>query len=131
MVDLHLQFDLSTLYQRMVEYFFPTMILGAPLDEIKKKRLAEALGFFESMLKSNKKFTTGDDFTVADLTLCVTISQIDAFDFDMKSYPKIRKWMVDCRTVLDPYGYHVSSICKILEVHGMKTVVSGHQRYWC
>lgn len=27
-VDLYLQFDLVTLYQRMLEYFFPTIILG-------------------------------------------------------------------------------------------------------
>jgi glutathione S-transferase len=149
-VDLYLNFDLSTLYQRMLEYFFPTIILGelktlgeyrgglsdpsnlrrfkpttiqshhktstfslgAPLDEAKKARLAEALGFFEAMLK-NKKFSTGDDFTVADIALCVTVSQIDAFDFDLFPYPKIRKWLTECKNELEPFGYIVSLIVVI------------------
>lgn len=106
-VDLLLAFDLSTLYQRTLEYFFPTIILGAPLDESKKARLSEALGFFESMLK-NKKFSTGDDFTIADLALCVTLSQIDAFEFNLHPYPKIRKWLVECKNELEPFGYEVS-----------------------
>ena len=109
LVDLHLQFDLSTLYQRTLEYFFPTIILGAPLDEAKKARLTEALGFFESMLK-NKKFSTGDSFTIADLALCVTVSQIEAFEFDLYPFPKIRKWLMECTTELEPFGYQVSSI---------------------
>lgn len=109
LVDLHLQFDLSTLYARTLDYFFPTIILGALLDETKKARLAEALRFFEAMLK-NKKFTTGDDFTLADLALCVTISQIEAFDFNLTPYPKTRKWLVECKKELEPFGYQVSSM---------------------
>jgi glutathione S-transferase len=109
LVDLHLHFDLSTLFQRTLDYFFPTIILGAPLDESKKARLSEALKFFESMLK-NKKFSTGDDFTIADLALCVTVSQIEAFDFNLNPYPKIRKWFVECKNELEPYGYQVSAL---------------------
>lgn len=112
LVDLHLYFDLSTMYQRTLDYFFPTIILGAPLDETKKARLTEALGFFEAMLK-NKKFTTGDDFTIADLALCVTISQIDAFEFNLYPFPKTRKWLNECRKELEPFGYHVSSMNQI------------------
>ena len=108
LVDLYLHFDLSTLYQRTLEYFFPTIILGAPLDESKKARLAEALKFFETMLK-NKKFSTGEDFTIADLTLCVTVSQIKSFDFDLRPYPKVRKWLAECENVLEPHGFQVSS----------------------
>lgn len=107
LVDLYLHFDLSTMYQRTLEYFFPTIILGAPLDESKKARLAEALKFFETMLKA-KKFSTGDDFTIADITLCVTISQIKMFEFDLRPFPKIRKWLVECEKVLEPFGYQVS-----------------------
>lgn len=107
LVDLYLHFDLSTLYQRTLEFFFPTILLGAPLDQTKKARLSEALKFFETMLK-NKKFSTGDEFTIADIAICVTISQIKAFGFDLYQYPKIRKWLAECETELEPYGYQVS-----------------------
>lgn len=113
LVDMHLQFDLSTMFQRTLDYFFPTIILGAPLDETKKARLAEALGFFESMLK-NKKFSTGDDFTLADLSLCVTISQVETFAFNLHPFPKVRKWLTECKNYLEPFGYHVSSQAVIL-----------------
>lgn len=107
LVDLYLQFDLSTLYQRTLEYYFPTILLGAHLDEAKKARLAEALQFFEAMLNKERKFSTSDDFTVADLTLCVTVSQIEAFKFDMLPYPKVRKWLKECKMELECYGYEV------------------------
>jgi glutathione S-transferase len=108
-VDLFLQFDLSTLYQRTVDYYFPSILFGAHLDESKKARLAEGLQFYEAMLKKEKKFTTSDDFTIADLSLCVTVSQIEAFQFDMLPYPKVRKWLKECINFLDPYGYVVSN----------------------
>lgn len=106
-VDLFLQFDLATLYQRTVEYYFPSILLGANLDETKKARLAEGLRFFEAMLKKEKKFATSDDFTIADLSLCVTVSQIEAFQFDLLAYPKVRKWLKDCKLELESYGYEV------------------------
>ena len=115
MVDLFLHFDLSTLYQRTHEYFFPTILFGALLDEPKKAKLAEGLQFFEAMLSKDKKFCTSDEFTVADLSLCITVSQIEAFDFDLYPYQKVRKWLVNCETELEQYGYEVSlgEICKI------------------
>lgn len=130
LVDLFLQFDLSTMYQRTLEYFFPTIILGAPLDESKKARLSEALGFLESMLK-NKKFATGDDFTLADLTLCVTVSQIEAFKFGLNPFPKVRKWLVECKNELEPYGYNVSSMT-LMNLFGFRVnacnLLSSHRR---
>lgn len=107
-VDLYLQFDLATLYTRTVEYYFPSLLLGANLDETKKARLAEGLRFFDAMLSKEKKFATSDDFTIADLSLCVTVSQIEAFQFDMLPYPKVRKWFKDCKLELESYGYEVS-----------------------
>lgn len=106
-VDLYLQFDLSTLYQRTVDYYFPSILLGANLDESKKARLAEGLKFFECMLSKDKKFATSDDFTIADISLCVTVSQVEAFQFDLLPYPKIRKWLKECKAELESYGYEV------------------------
>ena len=133
LVDLHLHFDLSTLYQRLLDYFFPTIIVGAPLDESKKARLVEALGFFETILK-NKKFSTGDDFTIADLSLCVTVSQIEAFGFSLTPFTKIRKWLAECKNELGSYGYEVSSLnfelpCTYLSLSDF-VFAAGNKRDW-
>ena len=106
-VDLYLQFDLSTLFQRTYEYFFPTILFGALLDEAKKAKLAEGLHFFEAMLSKDKKFCTSDDLTIADISLCITVSQIEAFEFDLYPYPKVRKWIINCKNELQQYGYEV------------------------
>lgn len=106
-VDLYLQFDLSTLYQRTYEYYFPTILFGALLDETKKAKLAEGLLFFEAMLSKDKKFCTSDVLTIADLSLCITTSQIEAFEFDLYPYPKVRKWLTNCKAELAQYGYDV------------------------
>lgn len=105
-VDQRLQFDLGTLSQRMGDYFIPTMFYGAPLDESKKAKLAEALGWFDTVLKG-KLWAAADQFTIGDLSLCVTVSQIEAFGFDLGPYPRIRTWFQKCKEELEPFGYQV------------------------
>uniref|UniRef100_A0A182JCM3 glutathione transferase n=1 Tax=Anopheles atroparvus TaxID=41427 RepID=A0A182JCM3_ANOAO len=103
-VDQRLHFDLGTLYQRVVDYYFPTIQLGAHLDLTKKAKLAEALGWFEAMLKQFH-WSAANHFTIADIALCVTVSQIEAFQFDLLPYPKVRAWLQKCKDELEPHGY--------------------------
>lgn len=63
------------------------MFMGASLDESKKARLDEALGWLDAMLKG-RTWCAADNITVADVTLVVTVSQIEAFDFDLKPYAR-------------------------------------------
>jgi glutathione S-transferase len=84
------------------------MIMGAHLDETKKAKLMEALKWFEEVLNKGTEFAASNDFTLADLSLCVTVSQIEAFDFDLYPFPLIRKWLKRCKEFLSAYGYEVS-----------------------
>ncbi|KAJ6638891.1 Glutathione S-transferase D7 [Pseudolycoriella hygida] len=104
LVDQRLQFDLGTLYARMNDYFFPTIFIGAPLDESKKARLDEALNWFDAMLK-DRTWCATNNITVADVTLLVTVSQIEAFDFDLKPYARVMAWLNRCKAALESYGY--------------------------
>ncbi|XP_037030737.1 glutathione S-transferase D7 isoform X2 [Bradysia coprophila] len=104
LVDQRIQFDLGTLYARMTDYYFPTMIMGAPLDETKKARLDEALGWFDVMLKG-RTWCAANSLTVADITLLVTVSQIEAMDFDIKPYARVAIWLNRCKGALEAYGY--------------------------
>uniref|UniRef100_A0A1A9W7A8 GST C-terminal domain-containing protein n=1 Tax=Glossina brevipalpis TaxID=37001 RepID=A0A1A9W7A8_9MUSC len=104
LVDQRLMFDLSTLYQRMADYYFPTLFMGASFDETKKAKLSEALGWFEAILKG-RNYAAAEQFTIADLTLLVTLSQIDAFGFDLLPYPRIKQWYRRCKNYLEPYDY--------------------------
>lgn len=67
--------------------------------------MEEALGWLEAILKG-RVWAAADDFTLADLCLCVTVSQIEAFGFDLQAYPRIRVWLDKCKEELEPFGYH-------------------------
>ncbi|XP_055381233.1 glutathione S-transferase D7 [Condylostylus longicornis] len=104
LIDQRLQFDLGTLYQRTTDFFWPTIFMGAPLDETKKAKLAEALYWLDTILKG-RTFLATDNFTIADLSLTVTVSQIEVLGFQMGPYPRVRAWLQKCKDYLEPYGY--------------------------
>lgn len=55
-VDLFLQFDLSTLYQRVLEYFFPTIALGKKKLEKSSKLLKAPKKALQKLFKTIIKF---------------------------------------------------------------------------
>lgn len=84
------------------------MFTGVPLDEKKKKRLDDSLECFEGMLKG-RTWAAVNHFTIADLSLAVTVSQIEAFDHDLSSFTRINTWFQRCKDLLEPHGYEVSN----------------------
>ncbi|XP_063698170.1 glutathione S-transferase D7 [Culicoides brevitarsis] len=104
LIDQRLHFDLGTLSQRVVDYYYPTIKLGAPLDETKRARLEEALRWLDSFMKG-RTWQAADHFTLADLALCVTVSQIEAFGMSLKQYTKISAWLKLCKDHLEPFGF--------------------------
>lgn len=83
------------------------------MDESKKAKLAEGLGWFDTILKGNQ-WVAADHFTIGDLCLCVTVSQIEAFGFDLGPYPRVRAWFQKCKEELEPFGYQVYYTCNYL-----------------
>lgn len=83
------------------------MFMGAPLDETKKAKLSEGLGWFDIILKG-RTFSAAEHFTIADLTLMVTVSQLEAFEFNLQSYTRIKQWYQRCKQYAEPYDYEVS-----------------------
>lgn len=82
------------------------MLYGYPLDENKKDRLTEAVKFFDEMLVS-KTWAAVNHFTLADLSLTVTVAQLESFEFDLKPFGRIRAWLERCKEHLRPFGYDV------------------------
>lgn len=78
------------------------------MDESKKPRLAEAFDWFNTSLKGHE-FAALDHFTIADLTLLVTVSQCEAFGFEVDSYNRVKHWLRRCKDYMAPYDYEVKS----------------------
>lgn len=108
----------------------PVIFRGAPNDESKKQRLNEALGFFESMLKG-RTWAAINNFTIADLTLTVTVAQIEMIGIDLEPYTRVRTWLQRCKDHLSQYGYDVSEICQILWFSSFVSSCSPILFYFC
>lgn len=82
------------------------MSYGAYLDEKKKLKITEAISWLNTILEG-KLWVAGSKFTVADLSLCITVNQIQAFGIDISAYKNVVNWMARCRTELEPHGFDV------------------------
>lgn len=91
----------------MFNFQFPTIRLGAPIEEPKRAKLEESLRWLENIMKG-RVWQAADHFTVADLAICVTVSQIEAFGIELKSYPRVKQWFKQCKVHLESFGYDVS-----------------------
>lgn len=85
----------------------PVIFRGAEIDDSKKQRLIEALEIFESMLKG-RTWAAINNFTIADLTLTVTVAQIEMIGFDLEPYIRVQTWLKRCKDYLSKYAYDVS-----------------------
>lgn len=84
------------------------VLRGGTIDEQKKEKLFEALGFFEAMLKG-RTWAAVNNFTIADLALTVTVAQIEMFEIDLEPYTRVRTWLQRCKDHLRSHGYDVST----------------------
>lgn len=102
-VDQRLNFDVGTLFTRYSDLYFP-MMHGEAYNEEKAKKFDEALGWLNIFLDGHA-FVAGDNLTIADISIVVTITNIDAFRYDFSGHENIVKWFERTKKALEPYGY--------------------------
>lgn len=83
-VDEKLFFDIGTLYQRL-KYLFQNI----PRDPENSKE--EGLDLLENDL-SKHTFVTGDEITIADYAIVVSVACFDAVGIRIAKYPNISQW---------------------------------------
>ncbi|KAJ0177867.1 hypothetical protein K1T71_006740 [Dendrolimus kikuchii] len=103
LVDQRLQFDLATFFTRWHALYMP-MFMGGEYDDEKAAKLKEALDWLNAFLDS-RVFVAGDNFTVADISMVVTMTNIQAFGFEYKELENVVKWFERSKKILEPYGY--------------------------
>uniref|UniRef100_A0A1B6L5I0 Uncharacterized protein n=1 Tax=Graphocephala atropunctata TaxID=36148 RepID=A0A1B6L5I0_9HEMI len=104
-INQRLFFDSSMLYQRFCDLYFPTFFNGAPLDEEKKKRLDDAFNVLEEFL-SRTRCVAEDSYTLADISVAVTVSTAEISGYNISKYPKVATWMAKVKSSLP--GYEVN-----------------------
>jgi glutathione S-transferase len=87
LVHQRLYFDMGTLYEAIGETYFPTFE-GAPISDEKMKKLIEAVALLDG-----HDYVVNNQRTIADISISVSIGCIEAFNFDLKPFPKVTKWL--------------------------------------
>ncbi|XP_046666913.1 glutathione S-transferase 1-like isoform X1 [Homalodisca vitripennis] len=101
-INQRLYFDCSVLYQRFMDLYFPKFFGGAELDEAKEKRLDDAFNILEEYL-SRTRCVAEDSYTLADISVAVTVSTIEVSGYDISKYPSVAAWMARVKTSLPAY----------------------------
>lgn len=101
-------FDVSVLYQRFADYFYPQIFANAPADAGKLKALHEAIGFLESFL-STSKWSAGEHVTIADYSLAATMRSCHIANVDLAAYPNVRRWYALCEAELSHWSLMVEN----------------------
>nr|AWX68884.1 glutathione S-transferase delta 1 [Heortia vitessoides] len=104
LVDQRLNFDLGTLYMRYISLYGPMIFKGDPMDDEKAAKLNEAIGWFNTVLEG-RTFVAGDNLTIADISLIVTFTCLDAFEYSFSEYENVQNWFERTKKALEPYGY--------------------------
>ena len=79
-----------------------------PRDDAKcaetRATLIKSLDIIESYFLKDKKFVTGDEMSIADLSFLGEVTQYWIADCDIyKGRPNIERWMAECQKVLAPH----------------------------
>ncbi|XP_048000279.1 glutathione S-transferase 1-like [Leguminivora glycinivorella] len=116
-VDSRLNFDQGTLFLRYYNLYMPMIFQGEEYNEENAAKLDEALGWLNSFL-DGRAFVAGDNMTIADITMVVTLTNMDAFGYDFSAHENVTKWFERMKKSLEPYGY------KDIDVTGSKILAS-------
>ena len=98
-VNQRLYFDMGTLFHRFYDYYVPMLLMGAPEDPEKFKKIEECMEFLDGFL-SESKYVAGDKPTIADYSVVASISTYDAIGFDLSRFENVSRWYELCKTSL-------------------------------
>lgn len=90
------------------------------MDPGKLSQLTDAIEIFETIL-GTRKWASGSTFTLADISLCQSFCQLDAFDYNIQQFPRVTAWYKATQQQLKPYGYEVR-VKKCLSVNVRKVM---------
>lgn len=108
-IDQKLFFDMGTLYQRFMDYYYVQIFGQQPADPEKYKKLEEAVGFLETSLEG-LKYATGDNLTIADLALAASISTFEIAGFPLDKYPNVTRWYATCKATAPGWDLNVAGM---------------------
>ncbi|PNF22939.1 Glutathione S-transferase D7 [Cryptotermes secundus] len=101
-VDQRLYFDAGTLHTRNAHYMEPVFFFGEAPKPEKLEKINEALGYLNLFLEG-QDWVAGDNITIADICLVVSVSNSEAIGADISVFPNLVAWYEKMKTELEDY----------------------------
>jgi glutathione S-transferase len=89
-VDFLLYWDMGTLYKSIAEVVYGVVFRGEEKDEAKCKAFEEKCQFLEDHLIKGE-FLTGDNVTIADLSIACSLTMPTLVGYSFEKYEKLNK----------------------------------------
>ena len=69
------------------------MFQGLPPDVEKENLLKQSLDYLDHFIeKSETPFLTGEEFTIADISILASLTELDAMEYSYRCYGEVAKW---------------------------------------
>jgi len=98
LVDMRIFFDVSMLYPRFGDAYYPVMFAGQALDQAKVQKVDDTFAFLEIYLKDGG-FVAGNKLTIADFSMAAVVSTIETCH-DISKFPKVVAYLEKCKEVM-------------------------------
>ncbi|XP_017041070.1 glutathione S-transferase D1-like [Drosophila ficusphila] len=100
-VNHRLFFDLGTLNQSYVYYYYPQLFeeVKRPADPVHLKRIEAAFEMFNTLLEG-QLYAALNRLTVADIALLATVSNFEITEYDFKKYANVVRWYENAKKVV-------------------------------
>lgn len=93
LVNHRLCFNTSFYYSAIAAYAVGPMFFDYPRTEQGLQRVHMVLGVFEEYFKRlGKKYVAGDHVTIADISLALSTTVLEAIKLDLSPYPLVNGW---------------------------------------
>ncbi|XP_011873043.1 PREDICTED: uncharacterized protein LOC105564891 [Vollenhovia emeryi] len=93
LINQRLYFDLGTLFMSVYGYYMTVFRKEVDTyDPAQYRRLTDAFKSLNNFLEG-QDYVTGDNLTIADLALVVSVTQAEVFGFDLGEYENVSNWL--------------------------------------
>lgn len=96
-INQRLYFDACTIIPRLYEFIYPIYLDKTTVIEKEvQEKVYEMFGILDGFL-GESKWVAGDDVTVADMAIIVSIVAMVEIGVKMDKYPNVKRWIEQCR----------------------------------
>lgn len=96
LVNQRLYFDMGVFYQRFGDYWYPQIFAKQPANPENLKKMEDGVGFLNTFLEGHQ-YATGNELTIADLSLAASAATYEVAGFDFSKYPNVHAWLERCK----------------------------------